>query len=303
MKRRFEEAQLQTAAFLLANQFEDVVSSAQKLSYPIIVKPVMGARTDATRVFHCEADLHTERGQQFFHRLRHPKTTSEKAFPVIVEKFLDVHEEYHCDGYVMNGEVKFVRVAKYLKPVIDYASGILGSITMSSTDPLAKQIIQMHTRAIRAVGIENGVTHFEVFDTANGLIAGEIASRPGGGGIPKMLRLQDGFDSWKAHIARSLGEQYVWQNTGICSPDEQIAQLMLPIKRGVVRSISTSKDVEIIPGYIESEMKLTVGKAVDVLLDSAATSGLIFVKITQENKIEDVLSATKAAFFLEVDFM
>ncbi|KFZ43023.1 ATP-grasp domain-containing protein [Anoxybacillus flavithermus] len=301
MKRKFTSDGLPTAAYSLANSLEEVAVAAEKVGWPIIVKPVIGAGTDATMVFHNKDELYLKTGQEYFHRLSNPKTTSEKQFPVIVEHFLNVDMELHCDGYVENGQIVFARVSRYLRPVLDYASDIFGSVMLESDNPLAAEVLDMHNRAVQAVGITNGVTHFEVFLTPKGLLAGEIACRPGGGGIRRMLQLQNGFDSWKAHIAASLGEKYSWESPESVLEGNQIAQLMLPTRRGKVSNISTAEDFAHVPGFIEADIKLKPGDVVDGLLDSSAISGLVFVRIDNYEKIENVIAAVREAFILEVD--
>ncbi|MCK6258990.1 ATP-grasp domain-containing protein [Fictibacillus sp. KIGAM418] len=301
MKQRFSSAEIPTADYAIATSLNDIFISAAKIGWPIIVKPIIGAGADATMIFKDEDELFSKKAENFFSLLQHPKTTSEKEFPVIVEKFLNVIKEFHCDGYVENGKIVFAKVSQYIKPVIEYTSGgIYGSFTIHPSDPLASEILAMHEKAVKATGIINGVTHFEVFLTPNGLVAGEIACRPGGGGIRKMLKFQSGFDSWDAHIAVSLGNQYVWEYPEH-EEEPQVIELMLPTKRGRVRTISSADDFNDVPGLLEVDMKLKPGNIVDGLLDSSAICGILFAHFESQNDIENIISAVEKAFVLEVD--
>ncbi|MCM3666377.1 ATP-grasp domain-containing protein [Mesobacillus subterraneus] len=300
MKRQFEKAGMPTAAFSLASSVQEVLTSGNSVGWPIIVKPVLGGGTDATKVFFSEYELFSVEGKEYFERLHNPLTTSEKEFPVIVEKFQKVTAELHCDGFIENGEVIFVQVSQYLKPVLEYTSGgIYGSFTLDHNDPVAKEVAKMHEKAAKAVGISNGVTHFEVFLTEDGLLAGEIACRPGGGGIRKMLRFMNGFDSWDAHIAVSLGENYSFKT--ISGSKEQLAELMLPVKRGKIKSVSAADDFESLPGLLEVEMRVKSGDVIEGLLDSSAISGILFVKLSESNTIQKVIESVENIFSIEVD--
>ena len=299
MKRRFAAVGLPTAPFALANSADAVEEAGCSIGWPVIVKPVLGAGTDATRVFADEAELDSPEGREFFHRLHEPATTSEKQFPVIVEKFLDVKAELHCDGFVKNGRIVYARVSTYLRPVLNYATGVFGSYTLPGNDPVAAAALKMHEQAVKAIGLEDGVTHFELFETAEGLLAGEIASRPGGGGIRRMLQLQSGFDTWAAHIAVSLGETYEWEASE--GGEAQIAQLMLPAKRGAVRAISTAEDFANVPGLLEADIRLKPGDVVDGLMDSSTISGFLFVRIDDQQGLARVIEAVNQAFFIEVE--
>jgi hypothetical protein len=302
MKRRFTAKGIPTAAYSIANSVQEILVSAKKIGWPIIVKPIFGAGTDATKVFQNEDELYSNSGIEYFNKLKNPNTTSEKQFPVIVEEFVDVNTELHCDGYVQDGKVIFAIVSKYIKPVIEYsAGGVYGSYTIDSTSPLASQVLDMHIQAVKAVGLKNGVTHFEVFQTAKGLLAGELACRPGGGGIRRMLQLQSGFDSWDAHLAISLGEKYTWERPNKSKDFGQIAQFMLPVKRGIIKNISSPIDFEKVEGFIEADIRLKPGDEVSGLIDSAAISGLVFVRVKDENNIENIISMVDEVFFLEVN--
>ena len=76
---------------------------------------------------------------------------------------------------------------------------------------------------------------------------------------------------------------------------------MLPSRRGVIRAISTSEDFAHVPGIIEVEMKLRPGDVVSGLMDSASTSGLIFVQLDDERHLDQIVKAVADAFYIEVD--
>ena len=299
MKRRFSANGLPTPRFAMAYSPKGVATIAQEFKSPIIVKPIIGAGTDATKVFKEITDLNQKEAQNYFHKLSYPKTTSEKQFPVVVEEFINVNEELHCDGFVENGKVVFARVSKYLRPVLEYSDDVFGSYTLGQADPLSKEILKMHEIAVQSVGIQNGVTHFEVFNSDKGLIAGEIACRPGGGGIRKMLQLQSGFDSWEAHLQSSLCEKYTWENTA--NPEKQVMQLMLPSRRGKISSISTYDDFKSVPGLLEGDINLKTGDVVDGLMDSSSVSGLLYIQFDNSSELDHLISTVKNQFYIEVE--
>lgn len=235
MKRRFRDAGLPTARFAMAGSAEQLVDAAEEVGYPVIVKPVVGAGVDATVVIQSAQEMGSSHIDDFLKRLSAPATTSQKSFPVLVEEYFDVIEEYHCDGYLVDGQVEYVQVSRYLRPVLAYSSGTFGSYLLDPAHPDAKAVREMHAQAVRSVGLRDGVTHFEVLRTSRGLFAGEIAGRPGGGGIRRMLQLDAGFDSWAAHIACSLGEPYQFDPLTQGPGEGQVMQVMLPSRRGSLR--------------------------------------------------------------------
>lgn len=300
MKRKFRKQNIPTANFYLASSIEEVYQAGDQIGYPIIVKPIIGAGADATKIFQNPEEINTEEANLFFERLSHPITTSEKEFPVIVESFENVKIELHCDGYVENGNIKFVQVSQYLKPIIQYSSGgVYGSFTLNHSDPLAEQVLNMHEEAVKAMEIVHGITHFEVFLTDKGLLAGEIACRPGGGGICRMLQIHRGFHTWDAHIKVFLGEPYSYSKNIESETNDQILELLLPTKRGHITSISNAKDFENLAGLIEADMKVSIGDTVDGLLDSSAVSGILYIRIDENNSVEKAIAAVENIFVIE----
>jgi biotin carboxylase len=298
MKRRFAEAGLPTARFRLAGNPGHVYEAVSELGLPVVIKPLLGAGADAMLVLRTADQLNGSELQEYFERMLNPGTTSEKSFPVVVETMLALTSEIHCDGYVENGEIRYARAARYLRPVLQYADGIFGSYTLPHSDPLAEQVLEMHRRAVAAVGLTHGSTHLEVLEVHGELYAGEIAARPGGGGIRRMLQLRDGFDSREAMLRAALLESYKFEPS---IRDGEVAQLMLPAQRGTVREISSQQDLLAIEGVTEVEIRLAPGEKVDGLMDSSTVSGLVFADVSDDASVQRVLRALREQFALRVE--
>jgi L-amino acid ligase C-terminal domain 2 len=303
MKRRFVEVGLLTTDFRLAGNAAEVHAVIQQIGLPVVVKPAMGAGADATQLVSEPAELSAPPFQELLARLADPATTSEKAFPVVVERALPLTGEYHCDGLVRGGRVRYVRVSRYLSPILPVMASearLYGSYTLPADDPIAVRIVAMHERAVEAVGLVDGVTHFEALEVGDQLFAGELASRPGGNGIRRMLQLRDGFDSKAAHVATSLAEPYSWQPAG---GDTEIAQINLLARRGRVLEISTADDFAGIPGIIEVDMRHTPGDVVGGLMDSSSVSGIVYAHVPTPADVTALAAALGDAFRLKTELV
>lgn len=298
MKRRLSAAGLRTAPFRLAGSPDQVRAAVHELGLPAVIKPVLGAGSDAMFVVRSTDQLDGPQLSAYVGRLLAPTTTSEKTFPVIVEAMLPLTAELHCDGYVEDGVVRYVRVSRYLRPVLQYAGAIFGSHTLAHGDPLAEAVQTLHTRAVVALGLTHATTHLEVLDVAGELYAGEIAARPGGGGIRRMLQLRDGFDSREAMIRAGLSEGYRPMGA---TRDTEVLQLMLPAVRGTVREISNATDLLGIRGVAEADIRLATGDTLDGLMDSSSVSGLVYADVTDEASVRTVTAAVEETFTLRVD--
>jgi len=295
MKRAFRAAGLATANFRLASNEDQAYAAINSIGIAAILKPVMGAGADA--MFSTE-DVSTVGLSEYLSRIANPATTSEKTYPLLVEQRLDVLNEYHCDGFVQDGTVVYSRVSQYLRPVLAYGDRAFGSFTLDHSGPLAEQITTMHQKAAVAVGITNGPTHFEVLETADGLFAGEIAGRPGGGGIRPMLKKRDGFDSKEARLDSSLMQPYEWQPT---QSSAEVGQVMLPAKRGTIRKISTREDLLAIPGVVSAELDYSAGDVVGGLMDSSSVSGLVLIDLDDGRTPHEMVDVIESVFTLEVE--
>jgi hypothetical protein len=227
-----------------------------------------------------------------------PATTSEKTFPVIVESMLPLTGELHCDGYVEDGVVRYARVSRYLRPVLEYAGAVFGSHTLPHGDPVAEAVQDLHARAISALGLTHGTTHLEVLDVAGDLYVGEIAARPGGGGIRRMLQLRDRFDSREAMVRAALSESYRWEEG---PRDSEVLQLMLPAVRGTVREITSATELLGLRGVVEADIRVATGETFDGLMDSSTVSGLVFAAVSDEASVRAVTRAVQETFTLRVE--
>lgn len=298
MKQRFAAAGLPTAAFRLAGNPDQVRAAVRQLGAPAVVKPVLGAGADAMFVVRFRDQLESPELDAYFGRLLAPATTSEKSFPVVVEEMLPVTAELHCDGYVEGGRVRHARASRYLRPVLQYAGTTFGSFTLSHEDPVAQAVEALHERAVSAVGLTHATTHLEVLEVDGRHYVGEIAARPGGGGIRRMLQLRDGFDSREAMVRAGLLERY---RPEAVDRGSEVLQLMLPALRGTVREMSSVDDLLGIPGVSEADLRIAPGDTVDGLMDSSTVSGLVFADVTGEQSVRALTAAVEERFMLRVD--
>ncbi|GAB3885709.1 hypothetical protein GCM10029964_048810 [Kibdelosporangium lantanae] len=119
MKRRLAEAGLPVAPFTDLPSLADLPSRADHLGWPVVVKPVLGA---AARDTHVLADAAS------FAALDAPGLRTTR-YPLILERFVDVEAEFHCDGVVQDGEVLFEPVSRYVLPPLRRRHQVSGSYT------------------------------------------------------------------------------------------------------------------------------------------------------------------------------
>jgi biotin carboxylase len=295
MKRRLQAAGLSVAPHALACRAEHLEAAAETVGWPVIVKPVYGSGVDQTFVVRDRDELHSPTLEAEWERLTRPETTSAKGFPVIVEELLDVEHEFHCDAVIANGEVALVVVSRYVRQLLYYGGSVIGSYTLERGSEDASTIEELNRRTIAALGISSGVTHLEVLRTPQGDRIGEIACRPGGAGIPQMLRYSHGVDIWENYLRISVGEPL---QVDVSRTPGVVLQCMLPMRRGEITDITPEEELLDVPGALAVEYEVSPGDIVDGIIDSCANAGYVYIWAGTEDDVPRLVAEVDNRFEL-----
>lgn len=173
---------------------------AGELTAPLIVKPASGYGATTTEKVDDAADLGAIATGLTF-------DVTQRSRQLIVEEY--VTGEELCVDAIWSGDkaLTFV-VHKYLRPRMTVLDNHLdGSMILPPEDhpELYERLREMHTRLNPALGIDSGPTHLEVFERPDGeLLFSEIASRPGGGWIQRMIGAYHGHATWSLVASAAL---------------------------------------------------------------------------------------------------
>jgi hypothetical protein len=172
MKRRLDSAGIRTPWHASATSVAGVWEAAEKIGYPLIVKPIAGAGSaDTYRV-----DSSDELGE-VLPRLRHVPEVS-------VEEFVDA-EEFTYDTVCAGGQILFEHILWYRPRPLQMAQHEWVSpvaISMRELDvPHLRGGREMGAQVLAALGFDTGFTHMEWYRKADGeVVFGEIGARPPG---------------------------------------------------------------------------------------------------------------------------
>jgi biotin carboxylase len=172
MKQVLDGAGIRTPRHARATTAAEVRDAAERLGYPLCVKPVAGAGSADTYRVGSEDEL-----EEILPRVRHVAELS-------VEEFIE-GEEYTFDTICAGGEILYHNVAWYRpKPIIARAEQWISpqTVTLREVDaPRLAPGVEMGRAVIQALGFRTGFTHMEWFLTAAGeAVFGEIGARPPG---------------------------------------------------------------------------------------------------------------------------
>jgi ATP-grasp N-terminal domain/ATP-grasp domain len=172
MKRRLDAAGIRTPWHASATTVAGIWEAAERIGYPLIVKPIAGAGSaDTYRV-----DSTTELAEAL-PLLRHVPEVS-------VEEFVEA-EELTYDTVCAGGQVLFEHVLLYRpRPLEMSMHEWVSPVGISLRDldvPYLQGGLEMGRRVLSALGFQTGFTHMEWYRKPDGeVVFGEIAARPPG---------------------------------------------------------------------------------------------------------------------------
>ncbi|ROQ96959.1 ATP-grasp domain-containing protein [Streptomyces sp. 2132.2] len=291
MKARLRRAGLTVARCTLVPSAESVGPFLRKHGLPTVIKPAWGDGAANVHVVRDESDIAA------ISRPDGPLLSNDEA-PFLIEDFVEFEDEYHCDGLVRDGEVRFVSVSKYTRPPLRGKGSVFGSHTLPADGDEARELAELHGEVVRAMGLSDSVTHLEVFRTRDGLVVGEIACRPGGGGIPQTLRRAYGFDVWEHFLATELNRPLEW------TPDAAegiFAFLMFPVRPGVVRRVPDPDVFADFPEVEKVDIKIGPGARISGMLYSTSMAGMAHCRVDSVDRIPGLVSALEKRFVVEYE--
>ncbi|HVQ93532.1 MAG TPA: ATP-grasp domain-containing protein [Mycobacteriales bacterium] len=261
---------------------EDIVEFPDDYALPFrpaVLKPVAGGATYRTYVVHTEAELRAVVARERDDK-RH------RAY--ILEEFMP-GDEWHVDGVMFGGELRFVSVGSYQKTCLTTLAENDWLRTFSF-DPVHdadvyERVTPLAERVLRTLGLDSGVFHMELFhDRESGRLAfGECAARRGGGLIEEQVFRKFGVSLAEAALRCALGVAPVIEPV---RRPEAVGSVYLPYTSGVLLATPSAEDLIALPnveyalvewpiGFTTPMMKSTINKVGQVLLTAGSRAELL----------------------------
>jgi len=189
MKQKLDAAGIRTPRHVAAHTVSEVWEAAQRIGFPVIVKPIAGAGSADT--YRCDS---ADDMRDVIPRIAHVPTVS-------VEEFVD-GEEYTFDTVTIDGRIAYYNVAWYRpRPLIARSNEWISPQVIALREPDAPALsggVRMGYEVIRALGVERGFTHMEWYRKADGeVVFGEIGARPPGAHQVDQMNFACDFDVFR----------------------------------------------------------------------------------------------------------
>jgi hypothetical protein len=172
MKQAVSAAGVRCPLHAPANTAAGVREAAEKVGYPLIIKPIDGAGSMDTYRVADEAEL-----EAAIARMGHVPAVN-------VEEFIEA-DEYTFDTICIGGEIQYFNVGFYRpRPLVARQVQWISPQTLTLRDVDAPHLqggIAMGRAVLQALDFKDGFTHMEWYRKADGeTVFGEIAARPPG---------------------------------------------------------------------------------------------------------------------------
>ena len=191
MKQLLDAAGLRTPRHESTETVAGVWAAAERLGFPLIVKPIAGAGSADTYRADSAAEL-----DAILPALRHVPRVS-------VEEFVDA-EEFTYDTICADGRVLFENICWYLpRPLLTKLHEWVSPVTIALRE-LDRPNLQggrvLGAAVLKVLGFRDGFTHMEWYRKADGeVVFGEIAARPPGARMVDVMNYAtdaDLFSAW-----------------------------------------------------------------------------------------------------------
>ena len=204
MKQLLDAAGLRTPWHAQARTVADVWAAAERVGYPLIVKPIDGAGSADTYRVDSAAEL-----DSVLPMIRHVPVVS-------VEEFVD-GEEFTYDTICADGQVLFENICQYHpRPLETKMHEWVSPVTVALRDlddPLLSMGRELGLNVIAALGFRDGFTHMEWYRKADGeVVFGEIGARPPGARTVDVMNYAtdaDLFTAWAEAVTHGRISQPV----------------------------------------------------------------------------------------------
>ncbi|MEV4628237.1 hypothetical protein AB0J90_18375 [Micromonospora sp. NPDC049523] len=217
---------------------------------PVVVKPLRGVACGATEIITSMEALD-----------RYTAAWAATDGEILVEERVDFAEEWHLDGVVRDGRLEFLSVGRYVTPCLDVTRGFATQLFVFDPERSADRYRLARTfsaATLDALGLRDGVFHLEAFyrPEKEELWFGECAARPGGGGIPDVVRHKFGVDLAGRGLDAVLARPPALLGAPIAGA---VGKVSLPALPGAVTAAPTTDELLALPQVVDGQINVSVG--------------------------------------------
>lgn len=292
MKQVLRAKHIPVADFADVSNLLDLIHFVETVGFPILIKPRLLAASKGLEVINDMQELYAFARTGF-------GASVEAQRNLIAEAFVDFATEYHIDGIVIDGEVRFLWPSRYIGQTSEFQStSLFGSVMLGADNPKAAVLCDLVADTIKALpSLENSTFHAEIFETHDGkFLLNEIAARTGGFRINDHIKA--GFGFW---LNREWARLQAGMPTDIkptlnrkSTPAQLAGYVLLRPNAGVVRAIPQTCPFDFVYDY---RTDATVGQRYDIGQSSISQLASAVVVGSSEEEVQAHLAQVHDWFY------
>jgi biotin carboxylase len=246
MREKYVEYGVLSPRFRVVYLSEEAFETIEELSLPVVIKPADNAGSRGVTKVSTESQI-----EDAFDKA---KNFSEQG-KVLVESFMD-GVEVSAEAFVYRGEIRILSLSDKIRTPPPY---LLDTTVIFPSDyhkEIQDKICELATKAIKAVGINDGPVHIEIMMTPEGPKMVELAARgPGFKVFTDMIPYVTGVDVVEGVIRLALGEE---PNLEIRANRGSVLKF-IEARPGRIKDIQGEEQVRNIRGVYDFELYLGIG--------------------------------------------
>jgi len=247
MARRFEEGGVPIARRRIVTSADEIPEAVEDVGCPGVLKPATGVASLFTVRFDSEQEL-LERFQQFDAEAREHRSTAirEMNGRWLVEEYLD-GPAFSVESLTLGGETTHVAVCQKGEMTQPFFLETGHVCPAPLADDTRREMEEVAERAIRALGITDGITHSELKLTSRGIRVLEVGARMGGGSIRQVVRLATGVDLLEVTLELARGRK---PEIAPATDRAAASRSWFPARPCTVRDLSRADELLELPGIV-----------------------------------------------------
>lgn len=267
--------------FYRANTKEEYTEAVMQFKHKCIVKP---ADNSGSRGVFLIDDLND--GSQIEYAYEHSKKYS-RSGEILIEDYME-GPEVSVETLSINGEVFVIQITDKL------TTGAPRFVEMGHSQPsrlsplIQEQIRDVASRAVKAIGIENGPSHTEIKVTKEGPKIVELGARLGGGSITtSLVPLSTGVNMVECCIKIALGEEPDIEKK--IDMGSAIRHFNTPV--GIFESVQGVEEANGLEGVKQIYFTKNIGEAVGTLHSGSDRVGFVIAQADTPEKAVEICEA------------
>jgi biotin carboxylase len=247
MARRFEEHGVPIARRAIVTKSQDVPGAVRDVGCPGVLKPTTGVASLFTVRFDSEAELQA-RFDQFAAAAadHHSRAIKEMNGRWLVEEYLD-GPAFSVESLTLDGETTHIAVCQKGAMTEPFFVETGHACPPPVADELVEDMKDVAARAVRALGIANGISHSEMKLTSRGIRVLEVGARMGGGSIRQVVKLGSGVDLLEATLELARGRK---PEIAPAPGQAAASRSLFPTRPCLVRDSSRVDELTELPGIV-----------------------------------------------------